>query len=92
MPSIIASHLTCTCTASLFAFFLLFQDSKILSEQNKTALEPPKDIQFEEYGKAQTLNRQPQSGVKESKKKKGFGNLLRKGKKVHEQYGTVSIL
>ncbi|XP_068729392.1 formin-binding protein 1-like [Montipora capricornis] len=60
------------------------EDSKILSEQNKTAIEPPKDIQFEEYGKAQTLNRQPQSGIKESKKKKGFGNLLRKGKKHGE--------
>lgn len=28
------------------------EDSKMLSEQNKTGIEPPSDFQFEEYGKA----------------------------------------
>mgnify|MGYP007094299349 CR=1 FL=1 len=53
----------------------------MLSEQNKTGIEPPSDFQFEEYGKAQTLNK-PSQGLSKEKKKKGFGNLLRKQKKV----------
>jgi len=53
----------------------------MLCEQNKTDLKPPQDIQFEEYGKAQTLNRQPQSVEKVKKGKKG-GFFSKKVKKV----------
>ena len=53
----------------------------MLCDQNKTAYEPPQDIQFEEYGKAQTLNRQPQS-VEKVKKQKKVGFFSKKAKKV----------
>ncbi|KAL9988819.1 hypothetical protein ACROYT_G003307 [Oculina patagonica] len=61
------------------------QDSKLLCEQNKTAYEPPKDIQFEEYGsKGQTLTRQPVSVDKVKKKKGGVGFFSKKAKKHGE--------
>lgn len=72
-----------------FVFFLILQDSKMLSEQNKTGIEPPSDFQFEEYGKAQTLNK-PSQGLSKEKKKKGFGNLLRKQKKVSDLWQRIS--
>lgn len=79
-----ANGLICnTLSYHSFVFFLLLQDSKMLSEQNKTGIEPPSDFQFEEYGKAQTLNK-PSQGLSKEKKKKGFGNLLRKQKKVSD--------
>ena len=70
-------------------FFLLLQDSKMLSEQNKTGIEPPSDFQFEENGKAQTVNK-PTQGLSKEKKKKGFGNLLRKQKKVSDLWQRMS--
>lgn len=84
-----ANGLICN-TLSLHSFvFHLLQDSKMLSEQNKTGIEPHGDFQFEEYGKAQTLNR-PSQGVLKEKKKKGFGNLLRKQKKVRDFWQKLS--
>lgn len=85
-----ANGLICnTLSYHSFVFFLLLQDSKMLSEQNKTGIEPPSDFQFEEYGKAQTLNK-PSQGLSKEKKKKGFGNLLRKQKKVSDLWQRIS--
>ncbi|EDO47148.1 predicted protein [Nematostella vectensis] len=60
------------------------QDSLLLIEQNRTALQPPGDIEFEEFGKAQTIQRPGQSTTpKDSNKKKGKSkNFFRKLKKV----------
>lgn len=62
----------------------------MLSEQNKTGIKPPGDFHFEEYGKAQTVNKQSQGLSKEKKKKGGFGNLLRKQKKVSDCWQRMS--